>query len=255
MGLFGNKDLLWCDICNTRTGTPENKKHKTQDGIICHDCFQKAGYQFGMVCFADTSESIRQAIENRKTIQETFQACKDTVAAFQPTRSVGGRLFINDDTNEWYVQDSFYMPSVRTFSDLLESWVDVDRTQTTVTTTKKSGVGRAVVGSLIAGPTGALVGAVTGKEKGQMQTELMEEVTVGYRVRDTAFPLFISGISGGQANNIKAALDEMMNGGRPTTSATSMSAADELRKYKSLLDDNIITQGEFEAKKKQLLGL
>jgi len=33
------------------------------------------------------------------------------------------------------------------------------------------------------------------------------------------------------------------------------SAADEIRKFKSLLDDGIITQEEFNAKKKQLLGL
>ena len=33
------------------------------------------------------------------------------------------------------------------------------------------------------------------------------------------------------------------------------SPADEIRKYKGLLDDGIITQEEFEAKKKQLLGL
>ncbi|WP_435583671.1 SHOCT domain-containing protein [Lactobacillus crispatus] len=30
---------------------------------------------------------------------------------------------------------------------------------------------------------------------------------------------------------------------------------DQLRKYKKLADDGIITQDEFEAKKKQLLGL
>lgn len=36
---------------------------------------------------------------------------------------------------------------------------------------------------------------------------------------------------------------------------TSSSAADEIRKFKELLDDGIITQEEFDAKKKQLLGL
>lgn len=42
----------------------------------------------------------------------------------------------------------------------------------------------------------------------------------------------------------------------PTPASTqTASPADELRKYKSLLDDGIITQEEFEAKKKQLLGL
>jgi predicted Zn-dependent peptidase len=33
------------------------------------------------------------------------------------------------------------------------------------------------------------------------------------------------------------------------------SSADELKKYKDLLDQGIITQEEFDAKKKQILGL
>jgi len=36
---------------------------------------------------------------------------------------------------------------------------------------------------------------------------------------------------------------------------TTSSAADEIRKYKQLADEGIITQEEFEEKKKQLLGL
>jgi len=38
-------------------------------------------------------------------------------------------------------------------------------------------------------------------------------------------------------------------------SSSVPSSADELKKYKDLLDDGIITQEEFDAKKKQLLGL
>ncbi len=34
-----------------------------------------------------------------------------------------------------------------------------------------------------------------------------------------------------------------------------ISAADEIKKFKALLDEGIITQEEFDAKKKQLLGL
>lgn len=41
----------------------------------------------------------------------------------------------------------------------------------------------------------------------------------------------------------------------PVIHAASASPADELRKYKQLLDDGIITQAEFNAKKKQILGL
>ena len=35
----------------------------------------------------------------------------------------------------------------------------------------------------------------------------------------------------------------------------AVSAADELKKFKELLDSGIITQDEFDAKKKQLLGI
>ena len=35
----------------------------------------------------------------------------------------------------------------------------------------------------------------------------------------------------------------------------AVSSADELKKYKELLDSGVITQEEFDAKKKQLLGL
>lgn len=39
------------------------------------------------------------------------------------------------------------------------------------------------------------------------------------------------------------------------TTSQNVSAADEIKKFKQLLDDGIITQEDFDAKKKQLLGL
>lgn len=43
--------------------------------------------------------------------------------------------------------------------------------------------------------------------------------------------------------------------GDNATVVQEVSAADEIKKFKGLLDDGIITQEEFDAKKKQLLGL
>ena len=40
-----------------------------------------------------------------------------------------------------------------------------------------------------------------------------------------------------------------------TQTVVSLSSADEIKKFKELLDSGVITQEEFEAKKKQLLGL
>jgi hypothetical protein len=48
----------------------------------------------------------------------------------------------------------------------------------------------------------------------------------------------------------KKAIDEA-----PVNTAAQVSAADELKKFKELLDMGVINQEEFDAKKKQLLGL
>ena len=56
----------------------------------------------------------------------------------------------------------------------------------------------------------------------------------------------------------KLLVDRQKQTTTPTPSAapvSSVSNADELKKYKELLDSGIITQEEFDAKKKQLLGL
>ena len=55
------------------------------------------------------------------------------------------------------------------------------------------------------------------------------------------------------------ALDAMENyknkKNAPSVTVNQVSAADELKKFKELLDSGIITQDEFDTKKKQLLGL
>jgi len=54
---------------------------------------------------------------------------------------------------------------------------------------------------------------------------------------------------------IKAKIEELMSQQHATYTANQISSADEIRKYKELFDDGIITKEEFEQKKKQLLGL
>lgn len=50
-------------------------------------------------------------------------------------------------------------------------------------------------------------------------------------------------------------LIEQQLANKPQASASAVSSADELKKFKELLDSGVITQEEFDAKKKQLLGL
>ncbi|WP_419029177.1 SHOCT domain-containing protein, partial [Eisenbergiella tayi] len=53
----------------------------------------------------------------------------------------------------------------------------------------------------------------------------------------------------------KIACDMVQEGQKPNNTMVQSSNADELRKFKELLDDGIITEEEFRVKKKQLLGL
>lgn len=63
------------------------------------------------------------------------------------------------------------------------------------------------------------------------------------------------------ANNISSLLDYMCSNADKTeninteNTVSTVSSADELRKFKELLDEGIITQEEFEKKKLQILGL
>ena len=50
-------------------------------------------------------------------------------------------------------------------------------------------------------------------------------------------------------------MEKINDAQKPKNNATTVSSADEIAKFKNLLDDGIITQDEFDTKKKQLLGL
>ena len=57
------------------------------------------------------------------------------------------------------------------------------------------------------------------------------------------------------ANYIKKRVDEIKSSKNAPAVVSQVSAADEIKKFKELLDMGVITQEEFDAKKKQLLGL
>ncbi len=58
-----------------------------------------------------------------------------------------------------------------------------------------------------------------------------------------------------EISNLLSKFQENNNAPTVIQNTVSQSNADELKKYKDLLDSGVITQEEFEAKKKQILGL
>lgn len=90
-----------------------------------------------------------------------------------------------------------------------------------------------------------------------------------YQAHDSDMTEYVERELGVRSGSIKIAMEEFMNDSnrvfddglrksfdRPTIQVNEgFSAADELRKFKELLDCGVITQEEFDAKKKQLLGI
>lgn len=137
--------------------------------------------------------------------------------------------------------------------------------------------GKAAAGAILFGPAGAIVGGMMGK-KGKdycqslmvrlrfkstpeyQQIRLIETKTklgstiyrlsyqIAKRIQEICNEIILS-------NGIVTKPEEPALSDTPELSSQNYSVADEIAKFKALLDDGAITQEEYDAKKKQLLGL
>ncbi|MDT2404006.1 SHOCT domain-containing protein [Enterococcus avium] len=138
------------------------------------------------------------------------------------------------------------------------------------------GIGRAVVGGVLAGGVGAVLGGVTKKKKQRNHVDSLkimvtfknrtpQSVTLDYikkkqekdkkyekalmKAKETmaGFDYIVSELEIDRHDELVSSTSVQKE--QPTTSA------DEIRKFKELLDEGIISQEEFDAKKKELLNL
>ena len=265
MGLWPKKEESVCPICGCRFGTMSWAKTKDKK-FICSTCNKKAKIPLAMGGSAGlTVDEIRDRIS---TLDENNQIRESMTI----TKQIGDYLKIDENQKLWYVASGKQKKTkiVYSYSDILS--VELIEDGSTVTS---GGLGRAVAGGVLLGGVGAIVGGSTGKKKAKnICTELRIKVTM----KDMSSPaVYIDFISGGaefkkdgiiyrtaanQAQECLALFEIMINDakGEETKSEKSetisnITAADEIRKFKELLDEGVITQDEFDAKKKQLLGL
>ncbi len=108
-------------------------------------------------------------------------------------------------------------------------------------------------GLLIGGVRGAIVGGMltSGQTKAWwLEIELKDQSVRYFRLsRDSDNDVFLKWAN---KHDVKVRAARALE---TSTAETGTDSADEIRKYKELCDDGIITEEEFEAKKKQLLGL
>ena len=220
---------------------------KSADGLICAGCsnffFSKLG--------------IRAAKQSTAALAGYWVTLEGRRKAFKETDSIydGDALFVSiDKANSLFCfghRGGDKGPRMIYSFDEVTGYESDAPDDLTVTETK-GGIGRAVIGAAVAGPVGAIVGAATAKtetRKGRSK----ESVSIHFALPLGESSLPTTVYPGGTTDffrNCKAGSERP----QAATQAAS-STADELLKFKQLLDMGAITEAEYNAKKAQLLGL
>lgn len=251
-----------CVCCGKALGALTGKV-KLSDGVVCTRCWEDAGYKTDLSSLSSAGNMTSDEFVRR------YNAKKEEAEAaekFKPTKAAGGFVAFDDNSNTLRIT---HISGFKTTYELFryDQIVDFELLEDGESITK-GGLGRAVVGGVLFGGVGAVVGGVTGGKKTKgVCNSLKIKLTIQNDYRQTAYIDFISAQTAKDSSVYKSATDKaqealsalqlVVNKVQQSESveAPAPSGADEILKYKQLLDMGAITQDEFDAKKKQLLGL
>lgn len=258
-----------CGICGKKLGfftiTCEIKP-----GKVCTDCYRAIAdyrYKLGKSCLELQQEGYswedgkRELEESKLAIQGSQKVVKD----FGATSSFG-IVHFSDNTNSMLIEISNIQAEVFEYDQII-SFDLIENGNNIIS----GGTGRALAGGILFGEVGAVVGGATATRK---MTELCTLLKIKISFRNSkrhSFDItFIDNPTGLPKNSydytsqyelaeelmtaLQVAVDKVKKPEVATT-AQALSGADEILKYKNLMDAGIITEEEFQAKKKQLLGL
>ena len=261
---------LTCRKCGKVMGFWDGKV-KCADGYICYRCWKDMGFSDRDIYHGDvasmTTDDIKAVgvIRGERNIQRQIQSERwkfyDASYAIDPIAKFNDKrqkmlLYIDGAYTEYdYVQ-------------LMSYSIDFD------SDTVNHSVQGAIVGGMFGGSTGAVVGAVAGSNV-PVCTKL--DVLVWFAGEKKPHTIDVLGCSSASGSYYKDKLRKAksllrkfeiikdLNSSKQVVSDTGSASVDsfdtgrdsydEIRKLKGLLDDGIITQNEFEAKKKNLLRL
>lgn len=262
-----------CSICGKPIGALTSRA-RLQDGYVCGKCHtEMVGQSILVTSVIYLNQYAKCTVEEFPVkAKEVAMKCSQLSSgqnSFARNISVEkkiGAVYFDDNAKQFTISKPKRNKSTYRYDQIVDFELLEDGA-----TVAKSGLGRAVAGGILFGGVGAIVGGITG---GRTSKDVCKSLQIKITLKNSTIPAeyikfidFETKKSGSiyQAE-IKTAQDTMsalqvavdMVGGKapdPQPAQTGISAADEIRKYKSLLDDGIITEEEFSAKKKQLLGL
>jgi len=247
-----------CCVCGKEIGLLN--RYKLADGWLCPSCFNSCGYKPSLSIKTKTKDDIQKDLDISNKNRENL-------SSFTVTKKIGTYIEFDNTKKQWLIPDGFWggkkNPTIYNFSDIMEFELLEDSNSVT-----KGGLGRAVTGGLLLGGVGAIVGGATGKKKSKtIVNSLIIKITVNNINSPVVYINLISSPKKSSsimydaayksAHEILSVLSIITSDNKETAQPlkNNNSDADVIRKYKQLLDDGIITQEEFDTKKKQLLGL
>lgn len=255
MSLFGKKPI--CSICNE---LESNKK--ILDGNVCLSCLKKT---FGYLPLKHPKDITISEV-NRAILQKREN--DDRKSQFVASKKIS-TFFQFDEIHQWWLVPDGFMgatknPKIYKCEDIMEYEL-IEDGETIV----KGGLGSAVAGGVLFGGVGAVVGGLTGGKKSKSTaTKLQIKITINDINNPIVYINFIATETKKKSLVYKAAyasaqeilsvlsiIKSVDTENSVTESINNTSVADEILKFNNLLKEGIISQEEFEVKKKQLLGL
>lgn len=268
MGYFDTK--VECAICGQEIGL-KRYPIKNQESI-CSECHKK--------CTAVNKKLPVKYMpaEKLKEVASQYDNDRQSLRAFIATKRIDIFMQFDDNQKRWLINDGFNgaikNPTIYNYSDIID--FELIENEESIT---KGGLGRAVAGGLLFGGVGAVVGGVTGGKKSKaICSSLRLRITVKDMNNPAVYVNFLtvatqkSSFVYKQRFNLAQQSVAMLQlicdqleaeaAAEPATAveagqmpSATLSAAEEIKQFKELMDAGIITAEEFEAKKKQLLGL
>lgn len=163
-----------------------------------------------------------------------------------------GKLYFDNDTKQLFSLINYFW----------EGPVYKDISETVTTDRGNSGLGGAVLGGIVGGNTGAIVGAIAGKSNDSTSKtihhkDVEQPALAKMTLKDlkTKKEMTIEFLATTSENSI---IKKMMGDYADNLAPRELNLDDisiKLTKLKQLLDEGILTQEEFDVKKKQLLNL
>ena len=256
-----------CPICNTPTGALKKSSVRYNKLFVCQDCTKKLAAS-GISLLKISKYGIEELREIVGISARNAEEHASQIASFKATKAVGNFIQFDDRNRKFAIPKTNLIGKIKDlaiydYSDILDYELIEDGNSIS-----KGGVGRAIVGGALFGGIGAIVGGSTGHKQKSTCSKLQVKITMNNMSYPTIYINFIEvetkkdGLLYKQlyssAQETMSLLDivvQKKSDNAPSAITQGNSVADEIVKFKELLDGGVITQTEFDAKKKQLLGL